>query len=192
MMYILLLFVIAFFLISIFMTNWPVKFYHHLILAKLAELLNAVPEKKGLLLSNVYSEIHTNYNGLDIKIRFLEASIDSLKANSGLEIRTDLQNRVNCQDIILEFYPIRRQKREWGDFKRFLTADSQIDSQWFILSNNPISARECWNSFDFRKILQSSGVAQVLLNKGELIIQYRSYGAVKKIKYFLDELVAIQ
>ncbi|HBF35781.1 MAG TPA: hypothetical protein DDW50_00490 [Firmicutes bacterium] len=190
-MYILVLLLTAFFLISIFATNWPVKLYHHTILTRLAELLDAVPEKNGMLLSNVYSQINTIYRGWEIKIRFLEASIDSLKANSGLEIRMYLHSPDCAENAILEFYPMRQKKREWGDFKRFLTNDPQIDNHWFALTNNTSSARECWNSFDFKKILFESGVVQVLLNQHELIIQLRYHGSVKKIMHFINELVII-
>lgn len=189
-MYILGLFLIALFLISIFVTNWPVKLFHHYILTKLAYLLRAVPEKNGFFFGNVYSQINTIYRGKELKIRFLEGSIDSLKGSSGLEIRMNILNQ-KCKDTVFEFYPMRLKKREWGDFKRFITGNSLIDNQWFILTNHFDIAGECWNSVDFKKILLTPGTGQFMLNKGELIIQYHYCGSVKRIKDFLDQLTQI-
>ena len=191
-MYILSLLLFAFFLISIFVTNWPVKLFHHHILTKLAAFLDTVPEKNGIFLGNVYSQITTIYRGKELKIRFLEATIDSLKASSGLEVRMNIQNQDCCKDAVLEFYSLRLKKREWGDFKRFLTGDPLIDNQWFILTNNSSIAGKCWDSFDFKKILLASGVGQIMVNKGELIIQFKNYGSIKKIQFFLEQLTQIK
>ena len=191
-MYILGLLLIAFFIISIFITNWPVKLFHRHILMKLASHLNTVPEKNSIFFGNVYSQIHTIYRGMELKIRFLEGSVDSLKVSSGLEIRMNVQNQDCYGDAVLEFYPLRMKKREWGDFKRFLTGDTILDNQWFILTNNLSIAKECWNFVNFKKLLRFSGVEQLMLNKGELIIQYNSFVSVKKIMDFLDQLVQIE
>ena len=188
-MYILALLLAAFFLISIFATMWPLKLYHYSVLKKLAELLEAVPEKNGMLLSNVNSQINTINHGKAIKIRFIEGSADSLKTSSGLELRMYISNDGACEQAILEFYRMRQNKREWGDFKRFLTGDPQIDSSWYILSNNPTIAGVCWKMFNFKSLLMLPGVEQILLNQNELIVKFKHYQSVTKIKQFIDQLV---
>lgn len=191
-MYILFLLLAAFFLISIFATMWPLKLYHHFILKKLADLLETVPEKNGMFLSGVYSQINTVYRGKKIKIRFMEGSVDSLKINSGLELRMYILSEGVSEHAILEFYPIRHNKHEWGDFKRFLTGDPQIDSGWYILSNNLTTASVCWNMFNFKSLLLLSGIEQVLLNKNELVMKFKNCHSVAKIKRFIDQLVQIE
>jgi hypothetical protein len=186
-MYILLLLLAAFFLISILGTNWPVKFYHHFLLKQLAEILEAVPERNGLLFSNVYSQINTIYQGKELKIRYIEGSIDSLKAHSGLELRMHLDSQA-----VMEFYPFKRNKHEWGDFIRFLTGDPQFDSQWFILTNNPTTAGTFWNSSDLKGLLLTPGLEQVLLNQHELIVQLKNYRSAEKVKQFIDRLVRVR
>jgi hypothetical protein len=185
-MYILFLLLAAFFLISIFGTNWPIKFYHHFLLKRLAEELAAIPERHGLLFSNVYSQINTIYKGRQLKVRFMEASIDSLKANHGLELRLFIPT-----ETVLEFYPLRLHKHEWGEFKHFQTGDGQIDTQWFILTNNPITAGTFWNSFNLRDFLLTPGLEQVLLNQHELIVQLKNYRSVKNVKQIIDEIVKV-
>jgi len=190
-MYILFLFLAALFLISIFATNWPVKQYHYYLLRNLAVLLGTVPEKNGMFLSNVYSQINTIYRGKKIKIRFMEASVDSLKANSGLELRVQILSGDACEHAVLEFYPIRQHKHEWGEFKRFHTGDSLIDSQWFILTNNLTTAGLFWNSFSLQNLLQYPDLGKVLLNQNELIIQFKNYRSAVKVKQFIDELTHV-
>lgn len=191
-MYILFLLLAAFFLISIFATMWPLKLYHHFILKKLADLLKAVPEKNGMFLSNIYSQINTVYRGKKIKIRFMEGSVDSLKISSGLELRMYILSEGVSEHAILEFYPIGKNKHEWGDFKRFLTGDPQIDSGWYILSNNLTTAGVCWNMFNFKSLLLLSGIEQVLLNQNELVMKFKNCHSVTKIKRFIDQLVQIE
>jgi hypothetical protein len=185
-MYILFLLFAAFLLISIFGTNWPVKFYHHFLLRNLAEVLEAVPELNGLLFSNVYSQINTIYRGKELKIRFVEASIDSLKANSGLELRMHVPSQV-----IMEFYSFKRNKREWGDFKRFLTGDPQIDSHWFILTKDQTTAKLFWDSFNLKDFILTPCLDQMLLNQNELIVQLKNYRSAEKVKEFIDRLVQV-
>jgi hypothetical protein len=185
-MYILLLLLVAFFLFSILGTNWPTKFYHHLLLKRLAEELEAIPERNGLLFSNVYSQINTIYKGQQLKIRFMEASIDSLKANQGLELRLYV-----AEEAVLEFYPLRLHKREWGDFKCFLTGDPQLDAQWFILTNNQAAASAFWNSTNLKDLMLTPGLEQILLNQHELIVQLKHYRSVKNVKQVIDRLVQI-
>jgi hypothetical protein len=190
-LYILFLLITAFFLISIFATNWPIKLYHYFILKKLAETLETIAEKKGLLFSNVYSQINTIYHGKEIKIRFIEGSIDSIKTSFGLETRLYLSDDRGCGQSILECYPIRQKKHEWGDFKRFFTGDPSIDTNWYILTNNLESSNACWNLLNLKSLLSFSGVEQVLLNKNELIVKFKYYHSVATIKRFIDQLVQL-
>ncbi|HBE80243.1 MAG TPA: hypothetical protein DDW65_21055 [Firmicutes bacterium] len=188
-MYILLLLLAATFLISIFTTNWPVKFYHHYLLKQLAELLGAIPEKNGLLSSSVYSQINTIYRDKELKIRFVEASVDSIKEHSGLEIRMYIN--VSAQGV-LECYPMRKGKHEWGDFKRFLTGDPGLDRQWFILTNEPVAAGVIWDSCRFPDLLRYPGLEKLLINQNELIVQFKYYyWSAEKVKQFIDQLVHV-
>jgi hypothetical protein len=187
-MYILLLLLAAGFLISIFTTNWPVKFYHHCLLKQLAELLGAIPEKNGLLSSSVYSQINTIYKDKALKIRFVEASVDSIKAHSGLEIRMEID--ISAQGV-LECYPMRKNKHEWGDFKRFLTGDPGLDREWFILTNESVAASDIWNSCRFSDLLRYPGLEELLLNRHELIVQFKYYRSAEKVKQFIERLVQI-
>ncbi len=182
-MYFLFLILIALFLISILSTNWPVKVYHHFLLTKIAQIFNAVPERKGLIFSNVYSQINLIYHERQIRIRFMEASVDSLRANSGLEIRTKIATQV-----VMEFYRFDRSKREWGDFKRFTTNDLQLDSEWFILTNDLTSSREFWDSFKLRQLLSEKALKQLLINREEIICQLSTHSP-ERVKNFIDLLI---
>jgi hypothetical protein len=162
-----------------------------MIMKKLAYLLETVPEKNGMLFSNVYSQINTVYQGKELKIRFMEASTDSLKPSSGLELRVHVPGESKDQPRIMEFYPMRLKKREWGDFKRFLTGDPQLDASWFILTKNPASADICWNLLNFKSLLSIPGVEQVLLNQNELVVRFKNHHSATKIKQLIDQLVAI-
>ncbi|MGE5582793.1 MAG: hypothetical protein ACM3X9_09690 [Bacillota bacterium] len=183
-MYILFLLLAAFLLLSIFSTNWPVKLYHHYFLQKLAGILETVPERYGFFFSGMYSQIQTIYRNKPLKIRFIEGSVDSLRTGSGLEIRTIVPS-----GAVLEFYRPRRNKREWGDFQRFLTGEQSIDSQWFILTNDPVSAGLFWNSFHLQDLLNYPWLEQLLINREELIAQVGNYRSPEGVRKFLDLLV---
>lgn len=170
-MYFLLLVTTALLLISLFCTSWPIKLYHHALLKKIAQELNTVPQKNGLLFANVYSEIIATYQGKDFKIRFIENSIDSLKANSGLEIRMN-----EASGVIMEFYRANRGKRVWGDYQHFVTGDKQIDSQWFILTTDPDQANQLWGRTQLMSFLKEfPQLDQILINHQEIIIQLKNY-----------------
>lgn len=185
-MYILFLLLAAFFLISIFSTNWPVKMYHHSLLKNLAIALGTVPERYGLLFSNVYSEINTVYKRRQLKIRFVEASIDSLKPNSGLEIRMRITS-----ETIMEFYHLKRNKREWGEFKRFQTGDKLLDSQWFILTNDLVKANDFWGMNNLKSLIANPHLEQLLINQDEAIVQLKSYRSYQKIIEFIEQMVQV-
>ncbi len=185
-MYFLLLFVTAFLLISIFSTNWPTKLYHHQLLKKIARELQTKPIIQGMLFSNVYSEIITVYQGKDIRIRFIENSIDSIKANSGLEIRIR-----EYAGVVMEFYRIKRNKKAWGDFQQFLSGDNRIDSEWSILTTSPDRAKELWNRSQLNELLKTTPqLEQILINQQEIIIQLKKYHSSNLILNVLNQAVS--
>jgi hypothetical protein len=188
-MYLLGLLLIAFLVLSVIGTNWPTKTYHYALLKKLAEVLGAEPEKHGLVFSGVYSEINTIYQDREMRIRFVEGSADSLKSSSGLEIRLRLKNQ---SMVIMEFYPERMNKREWGHFKRFLTGESRIDSQWFILTDDLESAGGFWKEHRIEKVLLSSpNLEQILVNKEEVIVRLRRNQPAPEVKDLIDRLIEV-
>ncbi len=185
-MYFIFLFVTAFLLISIFSTNWPIKLYHHALLKKLAQELNTVPQRHGLLFSNVYSEIICTFQGKNFKIRFIENSIDSIKTNSGLEIRMS-----EASGVVMEFYRTNRRKRVWGDYRQFVTGDQQIDSEWFILTTDPDKANELWLRTQLIKFLKDfPQLEQILINQQEIIIQLKNYHSSKITLKVLQRITA--
>jgi hypothetical protein len=186
-MYILGLFLVAFLILSVISTNWPAKTYHYAFLKKLAENLGAEPEKHGLTFSNVYSEINTVYQGREMRIRFVEGSADSLKSSSGLEIRLKVPSMV-----VMEFYPVRLNKREWGHFKRFLTGESPVDSQWFILTDDLESAGGFWRGHSIQNILLSQpNLDQILVNREEIIVRLRRSQPAPSVKELIDNLLEV-
>lgn len=185
-MYFLLLFVTAFLLISIFSTNWPIKFYHDTLLKKLARELHTEPQKHGMMFSNVYSEVIANYQGKDIRIRFIENSIDSIKANSGLEIRIR-----EASGVVMEFYRINRNKKAWGDFQQFISGDNRIDSEWTILTTDPDRAKELWDRSQLIEILKTTPqLEQILINQQEIIVQLKSCHSSELVLNILHRVVS--
>ncbi len=184
-MYFLLLFVTAFLFISIFSANWPVKLYHDMLLRKLARELKTEPKRHGLLLSNVYSEIVTVYQGKDLKIRFIENSIDSIKANSGLEIRIN-----EAVGVVMEFYRVKQNKRVWGDYRQFKSGDKSIDSEWLILTTEPEHSKELWDRTQLSGLLKTPQLDQILINQQEIIIQLKNYHSIKLVLNILDRIVS--
>lgn len=185
-MYFLLLFGAAFFLISIFSANWPTKLYHHLLLKKLAQELNTQPQKRGMMFSDIYSEIISNYQGKDFKIRFIESTVDSIKANSGLEIRMS-----EAVGIVMEFYRVNHRKRVWGDYRQFLTGDSLIDSEWFILTTDIDKANELWRRTQLAGLLKAiPQLDQILINREEIIIRLKYYRSSKSVLSALHQLAS--
>lgn len=186
-MYFVALFATAFLLISIFSTNWPVKFYHHRLLKKLARELNTEPQKYGLLSSNVYSEIRCAYRGKNFRIRFIESSIDSIKTSSGLEIRMDENT-----GLVMEFYRAKRNKRVWGDYQQFETGDSRIDAEWFILTTDLDQANDLWNRTPLSALLKDiPQLEQVLINRQEIIVQLGHYHSTKTTFNLLERLASL-
>lgn len=185
-MYFLLLLITALLLISIFSSNWPVKLYHDLFLRKIARELGTEPVRHGLLLSGVYSEIVTVCQGKEIRIRFLENSIDSIKANSGLEIRIK-------EDIglVMEFYRIKLNKKPWGDFRQFKSGDQVIDSEWLILTTDLDRSKEFWERTQLTELLRTiPQLDQILINHREMIIQLKNYQSVKAILNIIDRVIS--
>lgn len=185
-MYFLFLFVTAFLLISIFSTNWPTKLYHHTLLKKIAQELQTEPQKRGMLFSNVYSEIITAYHGKDIRIRFIENSIDSIKANSGLEIRIR-----EATGVVMEFYRVNRSQRAWGDFQQFISGDNLIDSEWFILTTDLNQAQKLWERTQLIELLKTTTqLDQILINQQEIIIQLKRYYSSKSVLQILHRITS--
>lgn len=185
-MYYLFLLITALLLLSIFSTNWPVKLYHYLFLRKLARKLGTEPVRYGLLLSGVYSEIGTVYQGKEIKIRFIENSIDSIRANAGLEIRVKEDT-----GIVMEFYRVKLKKKAWGDFHQFKSGDQLIDSKWFILTTDPDRSKELWERAQLAELLKSTPqLDQLLINQQEIIIQLKNYHYTKLALKILDRIIA--
>jgi hypothetical protein len=184
-MYYLLLFLAAFLLISLFSTNWPVKIYHHYLLKQLGGLLHCEPERKGLTLSSVYSQIDTIYRGREVKIRFVEGAVDSLKVNPGLEIRLK-----TALPAVIEFYQSRANKREWGHFKRFQTGNQLLDSRWFILTDDLEAAAELWSRGGLADLLINNrdNIDQMLVNRDEVIVRLRRFHSGEKVVGFLERL----
>lgn len=183
-MYFLLLFGTAFLLISIFSTNWPTKLYHHLLLKKIAQELQTEPKKQGMLFSDFYSEIITVYQGKDLRIRFIENSIDSIKANSGLEIRIR-----EAAVVVMEFYRDNRNKKAWGDYQRFLSGDNLIDSEWTILTTDPDQAKEFWDRSQLIELLKTiPQLEQILINHHEIIFQLKNYHSSKLVLNVLHQI----
>lgn len=186
-MYYLALFAAAFLLISIFSTNWPIKFYHHLLLKRLARELDTEPRKHGLLFSNVYSEIITIFNGKEFRIRFIENSIDSIKNCSGLEIRMSENT-----GVVMEFYRSKHKKRAWGDYRQYRTGDSRIDSEWFILTTDLERAGQLWGRTQLRDLLKDfSQLEQILINRQEIIAQLKKYHSGKSVLNVLRKLASL-
>ena len=183
-MYYLLLFATAFLLISIFSTQWPVKLFHHYQLKKLGALLHCEPQRSGLTFSSVYSQIDTVYNSRKIVIRFVEGSVDSLKSQSGMEIRLQM-----ASPVVMEIYN-RGRKREWGQFKQFQTGDSLIDSRWFILTNDLETAATFWSQSKLADLLSQNTrlIDQILISRDEMILQLRRFRSAAKTVRFLELL----
>lgn len=184
-MYFLVLFLTAFLLISIFSANWPVKLYHDLFLRKIARELGTEPVRHGLLLSGVYSEILTVYQGKEIKIRFLESSIDSIKANSGLEIRIKEDT-----GLVMEFYRTKLNRKPWGDFRKFKSGDQIIDSEWLILTTDLDRSKELWERTQLAELLRTiPQLEQILIDHREMIIQLKNYHSVKTVLNVIERVI---
>lgn len=186
-MYLVALLFCAFLILSVLMTNWPAKGYHYLLLKKLGQDLGVEPQRYGMTFSSVFSEINTIYKGRDLRIRFLEGSIDSLKSGSGLEIRIRYP-----AGVIMEFYHMGLGKREWGDFKRFLTGESPIDAQWFILTNDQGLAGKFWEEHRLRQFLtHNPQLEQILVNNEEIVLKLRRYHSSVIVIGLIEELIGV-
>jgi len=185
-MYFLLLFITASLLISIFSTNWPAKLFHHTIINNLARELHTEPQKHGMMFSNVYSEIITIYQEKDIRIRFIENSIDSIKATSGLEIRIR-----EAAGVVMEFCRSNRNKKAWGDFKQFISGDNLVDSEWTILTTDPDRAKELWECSQLTELLKTTPqLEQILINQQEIIVQLKSCHSSELALNILNRVVS--
>jgi hypothetical protein len=183
-MYFLVLFLVAFGLISLITTNWPVKMYHHHWLTKLGVLLHTIPQKKDMALSSIYSEIVTIYRGRELMIRFLEGAAGSIRAGQGLEIRLKATS-----PAILSIYSRRHNQQEWGEFKQFQTGQGDFDFQWFILTNNLQAAAEYWGSSNLAALLSGNhAVEQMQINHDEIIVCLRRFHSPENVLAFLDKL----
>lgn len=182
-MYTLFVILIAFLFISIFATNWPIKLYHRGFVKKLARRLNVKPSMYGLF-SAVDSQLTFEQSGRMIQVRFLEGTMDALYANSGLEIRIKAGD-----NPIIEFYRRQTRKDEWGDFRRILSGDANVDSQWVILTPDMERAREFLQAHaGLMRQLTLPYIDQILVNNGEIIIQLRRIYSVGRLQAALEEL----
>lgn len=186
-MYFLLLFLAAFLLISLFTTNWPVKIYHYFLLKQLGKILHSAPQKNGLTLSSVYSQIITAYQGRKLQIRFVEGAVGALHASSGMEIRIQASS-----PVVLGIYHRKCHQQEWGNFKNFHTGDASLDSQWFILTDNLQAAAEFWRTGAFGALLagHEGYLQQMQVNHEEIIASLRRFHSPQKVVAFLERLCA--
>jgi hypothetical protein len=182
-MYFILLFAAAVLIISLLTSFWPVKLYHHHLLKDLATALNSDPHRQDLIFSRVYSEIAASYLGREWRIRFVEGSADSLKSSTGLEIRL----KTNC-GTVLECYPLRRRKQEWGDFKRVLTGNPEVDNAWFLLSNDPGPAEELAQKLVDILGNRNFSVEQLSFTREEVVARLRRYPSRERVVEFMKEL----
>ena len=187
-MYFILLFAAAILIISLLTSFWPVKLYHHYLLKDLAAVLDSDPQRYGLIFSKTYSEITTSFQGREWRIRFVEGSVDSLKSNTGLEIRL----KVNVETV-LECYPLRRRKREWGDFKRFVTGNPQVDEEWFLLSNDLEKAAAFWGDGKLAGILSNRTfyIEQLSVTCAEVVVRLRRYPSRERVVELMEALGGI-
>ncbi|HEX3047354.1 MAG TPA: hypothetical protein VHY08_21565 [Bacillota bacterium] len=187
-MYFILLFAAAFLIISLLTSFWPVKLYHHYLLKDLAAALDSDPQRQGLVFSKVYSEITPSFQGREWRIRFVEGSADSLKSNTGLELRLKANS-----GTVLECYPLRRGKREWGDFKRFLTGNPEVDGAWFMLSNNLETAAEFWGDGKLAGILNNRKffIEQLSFTQEEVVARLRRYPSKERVVEFMETLANV-
>lgn len=184
-MYVILLFAAAVLIISLLTSFWPVKLYHHYLLRDLAAAFDNAPKRQGLIFAKVYSEIVTSYQGREWRIRFVEGSADSLKSNTGLEIRL----KANA-GTVLECYPLRRGKREWGDFKRVFTGNPEVDGAWFLLSNDSEPAAELGRNEKLAGILSNRKfcLEQLSLTREEVVARLRRYPSRERVLKLMEEL----
>ncbi|MCL6590358.1 MAG: hypothetical protein K6U80_10435 [Firmicutes bacterium] len=187
-MYFILLFAAAVLIISLLTSFWPVKLYHHYLLKDLAAALDSDPKRQGSVFSKVYSEIAAQFQGREWRIRFMERAVDSLKSNTGLEIRL----KANA-GTVLECYPLRRGKREWGDFKRVFTGNPEVDSAWFLLSNDPGPAAELGQNEKLAGILSNRnyGLEQLSFTREEVVARLRRYPSRERVLELMEELGGI-
>jgi hypothetical protein len=187
-MYFILLFAAAVLIISLLTSFWPIKLYHHYLLKDLAAALDTDPQRQDLIFPKIYSEITTNFQGRLWRIRFVEGSADSLKSNTGLELRLKANN-----GTVLECYPLRRGKREWGDFKRFLTGNPEVDSAWFMLSNDLGQATELWGDGKLAGILCNRHfyIEQLSFTREEVVTRLRRYPSRERVVEFMEALARV-
>ena len=183
-MYFLLVFLAAGCLFSLITTQWPVKIYHHVLLKKLGLLLHSEPQGKGPALSGLYSQIITIYRGRELAIRFLENSTGALQNQGGLEIRVKA-----FSPAVISIYQRKHNQREWGDFKQFQTGDPVLDSQWFILTDNPQGAAEFWGFVKFAPLLTGRhDLEQIQVNRDEIVVCLGRFHSPEKVVAFIDRL----
>ncbi len=183
-MYFLLLFLAAFFIISLISWNWPVKLYHTWLMQKIAREFGCEPVRHGLD-ARISAELETIYQGKQLRIRFVERSLDSLKsAGAGLEIRLGCRSQV-----ILECYRPWHHKREWADFKQFRSGDRRIDSQWFMLTPEPDRVAPLWQHLNLEILLGDSSLDQLLLNQKEIIIRLRRFVSGTAVRELVDRVI---
>jgi hypothetical protein len=186
-MYFLALIVTALVTLSIFSSNWPLKWYHFYLLKQLAAEFGVAPVRHGMVLSASYAEIRPVILGREFVIRFMEGAPGSLRNASGLEIRMR-----GAFPAIMEFYRAPHSKREWGDFKKFGTGDAGLDGQWLILSPQPEAAQSFWDRGKLQVILNGDHpLDQILLTSEEMILRLRRFGSVAQVREVAGRMTEI-
>lgn len=184
-MYPIVLIFCAFLILSLFATNWPLKLYHHAVLTKAGKAIGARPAR-GSLFAGVYSEIRAPLAGREVRIRYVEGSMDAIHAASGLEMRIPL-----AQPAVIEFYRVKLKKAEWGEFKRVFTGDEALDREWVILGNDPELARQFLRAsasahpgaprHPLVRLLTNRHIEQILFHSREMIIRFQKGDPVDSV-----------
>jgi hypothetical protein len=186
-MYFLALIITALVTLSIFSSNWPLKWYHLHLLNQLAAELGVTPVRHGMLLSMSFAEIRPVILGREFVIRFMEGVPGSLRNPSGLEIRMRGEF-----PAIMEFYRVPHSRREWGDFKQWRTGDPDLDGRWLILSPQPEAAQSFWDLGKLQGLINGNHpIEQISLTNGEMILRLRRFGSVAQVREVAGRMAEI-
>lgn len=186
-MYFVWLFLVAFLLIFFFCTNWPVRLYHNYYLTKLAAGLGSIVQNRRPSIMGPAPEVNTIYRGRPIKIRFVEGSVDSLRSNSGLEIRMEIESQA-----VMEFNHLSGRRRERGEFIRFQTGDPEIDANWFIVTTDPTTAASFWQKYNLKELLTVNrrNIEQLSINRSEMIVRLKKK-SISQVVELVGRLVGL-
>lgn len=190
-MQLLILFLLAIMIFSLLNFHFPAKFYQYFFLRKLANRMELDLPRAEMGFFGFSVELHANYRGQELKIKFLEAATDKLRQSSGLELRFKYDSQ-----IVASIYHRQNRRDVWGDFKIFTTGNKDLDCQWLILTNDLPALKSFWeakgqNWGSLMNNLTTSYPGMVILfNNDELILQLRAFLWPERLKRFLDWLLA--